>query len=207
MKRKPSNLLWRCCLYVLVIGLAALVPRLEFLQANPEQMFTEMSAVEHISLVLLFLMAAIYGYCALRYDRWRATCLSLGLLCLGALVRELDYFLDEAIADGAWQAVVTVIILGIVAVIAREPKRFFQNLARFSQSRAFGILLSAFLTIAVFSRLFGMSSMWQSTLVDNYHRSAKNLAEEGVELLGYALLFMGTVEARLWFSRTSPAGG
>lgn len=201
MTRNPSSLLWRCCLYVLAIGLAALVPRLEFLQAGTDQLFTETSAVEHISLALLFLMASIYAYCALRYGQWRSTCTTLALLCLGALTRELDYFLDSAVADGAWQVLVTGILITITLIISRDRDRYFRNLVRFSKCRAFGILLSAFLTIAVFSRLFGMSSIWESTLLDSYNRSAKNLAEEGVELLGYALLFVGTVEARLWFSK------
>ena len=201
MTPSPSSLLWRCCFYVLAVALAALVPRLEFLQANTEQLFTETSALEHISLGLLFLMICIYAYCALRYRHWRSICATLSLLCLGALTRELDYFLDAAVADGGWQVLVTCVLLAVIVIISRDRDRFRRNLVRFSKCRAFGILLSAFLTIAVFSRLFGMSTIWESTLVDSYNRSAKNLAEEGVELLGYALLFIGTVEARLWFSK------
>ncbi|MCG7587258.1 hypothetical protein MHN01_16625, partial [Photobacterium sp. OFAV2-7] len=51
------------------------------------------------------------------------------------------------------------------------------------------------LTLFVFARIYGMGDLWQGAMQENYLRSVKNLAEEGVELLAYSLI----VFAAAWY--------
>jgi hypothetical protein len=60
--------------------------------------------------------------------------------------------------------------------------------------RALAWLVIGFLVTFVFSRLFGRTSLWQHLMETDYTRWVKNAAEEGIELLGYTLLFIGGVE-------------
>ena len=51
--------------------------------------------------------------------------------------------------------------------------------------------------VLAFSRLFGRGSFWEAVMGDSYMRLVKNIAEEGTELMGYALLVIAAVEF-LW---------
>jgi hypothetical protein len=68
------------------------------------------------------------------------------------------------------------------------------SILRILNNRALAWLVIGFLVTFVFSRLFGRTVFWQTLLENDYTRWAKNAAEEGIELLGYTLLFIGGVE-------------
>lgn len=198
---------WRFPVYILFIAALTLLLRLDLSAAPAEgQYFTEYSAVELSSLVMLVAMAALYLHCGLRSGPWRDLCLILALLCVGALVRELDFLFDAMFPGDAWQVAMFFVLLALGGVTWRARSRLRAQIPQVSSTQAFGLLMAAFLTIAVFSRLFGMKGIWIDTLGPFYDRSAKNLAEEGVELLGYGLLFIGTVETALWVRRRPDAG-
>ena len=43
--------------------------------------------------------------------------------------------------------------------------------------------------LLVFSRIFGMGDLWQGILGLNYERIIKRVVEEGLEVLGYTVIF------------------
>ena len=59
--------------------------------------------------------------------------------------------------------------------------------------------MSGFLVTYIFSRLFGRSSFWRLLYHDESYRLAKAAAEEGLELLGNAIMLIGAVEFLLYF--------
>ncbi|MDX7018301.1 transporter, partial [Klebsiella aerogenes] len=62
-----------------------------------------------------------------------------------------------------------------------------EQLAKYTQSPWYGILLSGLLAVLVFSRLFGMQVLWHDILEHGYMRVVKNAVEEGSESFGYML--------------------
>lgn len=62
-----------------------------------------------------------------------------------------------------------------------------EQLAKYTQSPWYGILLSGLLAVLVFSRLFGMQVLWHAILEHGYMRVVKNAVEEGSESFGYML--------------------
>ena len=73
-------------------------------------------------------------------------------------------------------------------------KSLFESFYALLNHRAISWLVIGFLVTFVFSRLFGRTVFWEHLLESDYNRWAKNAAEEGIELLGYALMFIGGVE-------------
>ena len=193
------SLMWRFPLYMLFVAGLTLSLRFDLAGDRHEgQFFTEYSAVELSSLVMLVVMALLYVHCAMVRGRWRGMCALLALMCTGALVREVDFLFDQYLPALGWQSLMSVVLIAMAVVGWRFRVALRDQIPRFAASHAFGILMAAFLTVAVFSRLFGMKGIWIDTLGPFYDRSAKNLAEEGVELLGYGLLLIGTIESVLW---------
>ena len=64
----------------------------------------------------------------------------------------------------------------------------------FIERPEFGIFICGLLTVLVFSRLFGSNFLWEPVMANAYIRCAKNMAEEGLELLGYLFLAIAAVE-------------
>ena len=68
------------------------------------------------------------------------------------------------------------------------------SIQQFINNRAIPWLVTGLLVTFVFSRFFGKTLLWQQILETDYNRWAKNAAEEGIELLGYSLLFIAGIE-------------
>lgn len=68
-----------------------------------------------------------------------------------------------------------------------------RGLADFVTHPGYGMMCAGLLCILVFSRLFGMSVLWQTLMLDGYNRVVKNMVEEGCELLGYGLCLLATL--------------
>ncbi len=94
------------------------------------------------------------------------------------LIRELDA-LFNLISHGSW--VWFALITAVLALI--RPVMHFratlEQLAKYTQSPWYGILLSGLLAVLVFSRLFGMQVLWHAILEHGYMRVVKNAVEEG----------------------------
>lgn len=109
-------------------------------------------------------------------------------------IREIDMFLD-AIVHGFWKyPAVIVAILGIsIAIkswnITKKALYFFLE-SPSGIFTAFGVLLVLF-----FSRLFGSSKIWEPIMGENYTYSYKAAIQEGVELYGYSMIFIGSLMA------------
>ncbi len=104
------------------------------------------------------------------------------------LIRELDSFFDQII-HGFW-LYPALFVFFICSFYALQNKSgTLEGLAKFTVHRNFQGIAISLVIVLIFSRLFGMGELWETILADNYVRLAKTTVEEGVELLGYSLLF------------------
>jgi hypothetical protein len=86
------------------------------------------------------------------------------------------------------------LILLFLGLLITYRKKLTDSVYVLLENRALAWLVIGFLVTFVFSRLFGRTSFWEHLLETDYNRWAKNAAEEGIELLGYALMFIGGIE-------------
>jgi hypothetical protein len=85
-----------------------------------------------------------------------------------------------------------IILFGVLIFVERT--KLEPAILRLVDNRAISWLVTGFLVTFVFSRFFGKTGFWEHLLENNYNRWAKNAAEEGIELLGYTLMLMGSIE-------------
>lgn len=109
------------------------------------------------------------------------------------LIRELDVYFDQLIQHGFWFYPAIFVALASITYAWRGNEANVSALVEFINHKCFYSFCSALVIILVFSRLFGMGDLWQVLMGDNYIRQVKNSFEEGIELLGYSLLFYNTV--------------
>ena len=112
-----------------------------------------------------------------------------------SLIRELDGFLETHLFEYAWQLLAFCVVLPTLWFVFRNLSRFVSQISHLSNTFAFGLLFSGTLVVYVFARLFGRAVIWKALMTEEkYMRSVKDVAEEGIELLGYTIILMGTIE-------------
>lgn len=119
------------------------------------------------------------------------------LLCILPLIaaaRELDNILDVYVFDGAWQMLVSILIIYVSVYSWKHYQALKRHLLHIMSFSPTGLLISGFITVMVFSRLFGQQIFWQSVLQENYLRLVARTVEEGCEFFGYLLLLFGCIE-------------
>lgn len=161
----------------------------------------ETTATEAVQELLLALMVVV-GAIGIRRTAYRHIHLLLAVVALVSLIREFNNQLGDL-----WK-------IGVLAVLVPATWYFYRNFralrAEFEEvgeTYAFAIILIGGLILHVFSRFFGYSTIWQDVLGNDYVRVVARLAEEGVELLAYGIVFIGIVELyRLTRTMTRPRG-
>ncbi|MFO7339024.1 MAG: hypothetical protein C0P65_004290 [Lysobacteraceae bacterium] len=103
------------------------------------------------------------------------------------LVRELDAVWD-LLFRGLWSLLVTAVAAAGLGYAVRHRRSTLAALARFLVSRSAAVMTVGLVLLLVYSRLFGMTSLWHGLLAEHYVRVFKNAAEECTELLGYTLI-------------------
>lgn len=165
---------------------------------------SENTLVEYVAQALLALSILCYAHVAKHTPQFRRFgALVMGfLLCL--LIRELDMFFDQLVFHGFWAypayLVAAIAIIYSLTDRAETAKEF----AAFVSGRPFTLLCFGLAMLLVFSRLFGMGSFWEAILDDGYVRVAKNVAEEGTELLAYFTIFYASA-LYVWSKRSVKA--
>ncbi|ERS84713.1 hypothetical protein [Halomonas sp. PBN3] len=191
----------RATLYILLVGALAQGVYLEALHF-PDARFSERGFTELAQTGLLATASALLLYVMLGLRQLRLVALLMFGFLFASLIREQDALLDARVFDGAWQLLVSLTLLPILAVVIRRRRRFVAEFAAYANSFSFGLFAAGFLTTYVFSRLYGRQDMWRAILQEHYLRDFKNAAEEVVELFGYALLLIAVIEllllARRW---------
>jgi drug/metabolite transporter (DMT)-like permease len=138
-------------------------------------------------------MAWVAKYC------WsqRPLAILFGGLAITFLIRESDYFLDRFIIDNFWQVLVAIVGALVIAYTYRHRRRLLIALARTWPSPGITLLFAGAVILFAFAPLIGHEPLWQSILGEHYLRVTKLAIEEFIELIGYFLWMIGTIDYAL----------
>jgi protein-S-isoprenylcysteine O-methyltransferase Ste14 len=163
---------------------------------NPSDQFgtSEFSPIEIIQPIILaacgLLMLWVVEYCPSQ----RPIAIPFGGLALAFMIRELDYFFDRYLLDNLWQVLVGIAAAFVIVYTYRARKRLKIAWARIWPSPGLALLFAGAVIMFSFVRLVGHEPLWMSLLGDDYRRVVKIAVEEFIELLGYFLWFIGSIE-------------
>jgi len=165
-----------------------------FLQDGSIAAFKEGGWVEWCQLILLGATSGLYFYEAFFSHHHQTIFHFLGCLSAFAAIREMDAFLDRVIPLMGWKIGFLVILYALFSAYAHR-KIFLRQIQIFLKTHSVVILWAGFIIAVPIGQLLGHGDFLQALMGDNYERNYKRVIEETLELIGYILVFAGTVEA------------
>ncbi|MDX7988180.1 hypothetical protein FE392_12695 [Xenorhabdus sp. 12] len=180
-------------LYALVI---AGVTGLLFLDVNYlHNGVQENSLTEIFQELFLLIIAILLFYEAKNNLKLRPALLLMAGFFSSLLIRELDAYFDDVFFHGAWSWLAIPLSLACIGYAGMKGNQSLSGLVHFTRHQSYSMMVCGLLCVLVFSRLFGMGSLWQGLMDEHFNRTVKNMVEEGCEMLGYALCLIAT----LWY--------
>ena len=155
---------------------------------------SEFSPIEIIQPLILGFCGLMMAWVAKHCPSQRPIALLFGGLALVFLFRELDYFLDRYLVDNLWQVLVVVTGALIIVYTYRQRRRLQIALARLWPSPGLALLFAGAVILFAFVQFIGHEPLWQAILGADYKRVIKLAVEEFIELIGYFLWLIGTIE-------------
>ncbi len=117
------------------------------------------------------------------------------LACLSAFAgfREMDANLDRLVPWIGWKIGFSFILYAAVVTYSNVAT-LKRQIMRFLHFPAFSLLWTGFVIAVPFAQLVGHGAFLQTVMEGDYSRDYKRMIEELGELMGYALLFIGSFE-------------
>ena len=166
----------------------------------------EDSAIEIGQESYLFIISILLLYQAFTQPKYKNLSYVLALFFFIHLVREFDFFLDK-VFDGLWQIIAFSMLALALFIFVKNRKLIINQIGKLKDTISIGLFLIGITLLHVFSRLWGKSDNWKTLLQEKYMRVFKDLAEEGLELVAYSILFIATVELLLTLKRSNRQNG
>lgn len=162
---------------------------------------SEYSPVEWLQTALVVSAALVFTWIAARDRLRRPLAVAIAALFALFLVRELDYFLDREFADNLWQVLAALLGVGAGVYAWRERARLVAAWQRSWPSAGLAIVFAGLVVLVPFAQVTAGEALWRALLGADYSRTAKLAYEELVELGGYLLIMVGSVEFLYAWSR------
>lgn len=155
---------------------------------------SEYSPIEIIQPLILGICGLLLAWVAQYCPSQRPIAFPFGGLALAFLIRECDYFLDYYLIENLWQVLIAVALAFVIAYTYRARRRLKIAWARIWPSPGLALWFAGAVIVFSFVRLVGQEALWMSLLGDDYQRIALLAIEEFIELIGYILWLIGTIE-------------
>jgi hypothetical protein len=163
--------------------------------------FGEVSMTEILQEAFLFVLGIIFIVSG-RLDK-KLTPVSnlLSVFFFMAFIREFNNQIDF------WFYLVLPLIFLFAWFIFRDRNKLIPSARVLLELPSVAYLVTGFLVTFVFSRFFGRTVLWEAIMESDYNRWVKNAAEEGIELLGYALFLIAGIEILISLIRKNKSAG
>lgn len=165
-----------------------------FLSPSDSLGTSEYSPIELMQPLILLACCAMFFWVSFYCPMQRTVAVGFGGLSLAFLVRELDYFFDRFIVDNLWQVIIGIAGALVIVYLYRHNRKLGIALARIWPSPGLSLLFVGVCILAGAVHLVGHEPLWQSIAGDHYQRVIKLAVEEFLELLGYLVWLIGTIE-------------
>ena len=152
----------------------------------------ETGIVEIAQSLCLFVIAALMSIAAARIGTMRGGLVLIAGFFATMLIREQDGILDNVL-HGSW--LLPALLVTVVSLIFawRDRTSVLPTFLHVRNNHHFPALSLGLFLLLGFSRVFGHKSIWVTVCDSANFRAAKHVAEEGAELMAYAILLYWAV--------------
>lgn len=110
------------------------------------------------------------------------------------LLRELNDFMDRYLVDNLWLVLIAITGALVITYVYRHRRRMQIAWARVWPSPGMALLFAGALVRFAFVTQVGQEALWQALLGADYVPVVRLAVQEYIELLGYLLWLIGTIE-------------
>ncbi|MCT4614342.1 MAG: hypothetical protein N4A49_05665 [Marinifilaceae bacterium] len=190
-------------LYAVFVTISALIVRFDAGSAAIDgSKFSEGSLTEIFQLIFIFTSSVIFYVTGILNSKSKSIGFLMGGGAMAAFIREMDAYFD-LIYHGAWFPFALAVLAYSVYISYKSRNGFYSAVESYSKTTSFGLFISGFMSLFIFSRLFGKKTVWMALFdlerLEGPYRWVKNAAEEGSELFGYTLVLLCAFEFYLFF--------
>lgn len=153
---------------------------------------SEISATELSQAALLLGSACMFWVLSARRPAGRGFYTLVAGLFSCMFIREQDALFD-LIRHGFWVYPATLMALTALLLAAFQHRTILPAMAAATRSVPFNYILTGLAILLFFSRVMGTGSLWEQVLPSENSSLVKNSMQESLELLGYILIFYGTL--------------
>ena len=155
--------------------------------------FDENGWVENIQLALLCISGLSFGGQAIIFPAYRTVLLFLMCCCLFASCRELDATLDALVPILHWK-IAYIFPLSALAYIWKFRMKARKQFCDFFNMQAFYLMFLAAVIVLPVAQCIGHGSFVRNVLGTDRVADIKEFFEEAVEIVGYFLVLLSSVE-------------
>ena len=155
---------------------------------------SEYSPIEIIQPLMLGICGLLMAWVAKHCPSQRPIAFPFGGLALVFVIRELDYYFDRYLIDNLWQVLTAIAGAFVITYTYRQRRRLKIAWGRIWPSPGIALLFAGAIILFSFVRFVGHEPLWMSIMGDDYQRIVKLAVEEFIELIGYFLWLIGTIE-------------
>lgn len=159
---------------------------------NFDQFHSEYSITEYTQTGLILFSSLLFAVAAYRRPASRGFLVLVAGFFASMFFRECDAYLDF-IVHGFWVYPAVAVAALTIYYASRCKYTVAAPLAAFTETKAFSYIAYGLLTLMIFSRLFGTSSLWQMVMGPDYSNQYRSAIQEGIELLGYIFVAYGSM--------------
>lgn len=195
LQQNEKNIMFRLCRqFIYFVLIFAFILGMHFLaHVYGVDTFEENSVVENIQLSLLLFSAVCFCSQAGFYKDFRSVLFLLASCCLLAACRELDAIFDKIIPVLHWKfAFVFPFAAVVYAYMHRSGVK--KSLLKFFAMPAFDMMYLTAIIILPIAQCVGHRAFVKNVLGMNHIGNIKELYEESLEVVGYFLIFLSSIE-------------
>ena len=182
------SILLRVILYSLIVAGVYAVIRFDAVHPMEDGYFGEISMTEILQETILFFLFLFYLFSGFKNRNIKPVTNLISLFFLISFIREFNFILEW------WLYPVLLVLLIMAWFFYRDYEKLNNASAIFFRKPASSWLLAGFMITYIFSRLFGQSGFWRILYDENNYRLAKAAVEEGLELLGNAIMLISAID-------------
>lgn len=192
MKNSIQQILGKFAEFLILCFILVLATGMVYLDAKLWGHIPVESFVEFTQEFFIMVSSIIFGVLAHKTNKPGLWLVSGFLGCM--FIRELDEYFDM-LAHGCWvYFALSHTAINIYLALRQGLARALSTLAEYMQNRYFITMSCGMALVLVYSRLIGMKLIWQLVMQENFSYYVKNVIEEGTELIGYAFIFVATLQ-------------
>lgn len=186
--------IWRYAAYVLGVALVAQSIVIAAKSGWLSAIGRETGPIEYAHQALCALAAIVFARAAMIRPELQDVLVVAAYGATLGVIRETDALLDHLAFKGAYKVPAAVVGAFALARLWRARSRWTEQLRRFAGEPSFVITAIGVLVVLLYAQLVGQKELWMAIMGADYARPVKDAAEELQELLGYLLIFVGSIE-------------